>query len=450
MATKASAPFLELGNVLAEDLLEFLATHPVGTKLKPTEKKLLGALARHCVDRSSRSLTLTELSDAMGVKQSSVTVYAMRLLRGGVLRKYHRAAGGVRGRQPNIYVLNDLSVIAAARGDTTLPLSRSRMAEEGDTQGELFAEGGPSDPMFVMPTSEHKAEIFSTYTLLSALRLGNSGARAKGTFTTPIYVGPEVMRLRVAAVEGEKVAGILDTKALIALTTLARSPEFAAKRPDEPLVLDLGQFTTYMGYEDTGGCREVVWSMVNAWRQTSFQVLTASTGLQRLYGAELFEINDFSFISRLTTLVEGTSGAPLRFAVWFDPLYLSRIRDPSNRYLSAVDQEIMREKNPSRLLFYYWARRAVQYRTTPRDEPYTFEHLRNEMAPYMNATAFRATLRRALSVVDGAEHQVYAYRVRQRGPGIDDAQYRETQFEIYADPSSLLVRRYHRHGLPAQ
>lgn len=421
---------------------------------KGHKKIVLGLL--DLLEEKEGVIDASHVVDKTKLKPNTVKIYTEALVKAGLFTKYV-VNRGKPGRR-NLYELVDIETyvaIADQQAEESASLVKPRDMEQLELDGYDREGDILSRSIMTRLPEYHRAEIFSTYTLLSVLRLGTTGERAQGSFTTPVYVADSMMRIKVSAPEGQKLAGIMDSKALIAISTLARQYYSTKKKEQysEPMVIDMGDFVRYMGYTDDGGNRRQVWDMLRAWRHTNYEVLSATESLTKLFGNELFEIDEFAFISRLKTLISGNQRAgdridsehylPLRFAIWLDPLYLNRLMDPSYRYLSAVHQKIMQERNPSRLLLYYWCRRAIQHKTVCRS-PWTIEKLQREIAPYMSRHRFTKLLRKALGEPDEktGNYCVYGYRIY---ADEYDRDMREISYKIWADRTDPLVKGYNAH-----
>jgi hypothetical protein len=457
--TKKRGAKFYIGSNDAIYALDIIESEKEFHKLPKGEGNLIRSLLNICSESNEDNAHIGDITNRSELSEASIAVYADRLVKKGYLVKSKSALkAGVRGRSSNIYTLVDMEIFFGLKEGESDLINQADAQELAPQQRSLFdfqpeeADIYHQHPSLIMPGSAHRAEIFSIYTLLSVLRLGKTGNRAKGSFTTPAFIGDQTLRIHVAAIDGEKIAGIIDTKALIGLTTLARNYYANGKLSSDPLIIDMSDFTQYLDYKNDGGNRKQVWDMVNAWRQTSFKILSASKGLLDLYGEDLFEIDDFSFISRLKIVTAGKSETPLRFAVWFDSLFLSRVLAEHGRYLSLIHHEIMREKSAPRIMMYYWMRRAVQYKSVCYN-PYTFDKLLCEMAPYMNSSQqFRNVLDSGLGTpIQGSKnrYKIYSYFIEVSDDWfeIDAKDYKKTEFKIWMDSKDMLARNYNKHQL---
>lgn len=413
-----------------DEIQEFLSAGcPLAEKYRP----LVGAIASLCAADPEGKTDAQAIALASDLSVPTVRVYTEQLVDVGLFTK-QLLRPKRRGRPTVLYSMVSL--------DTFVQSFAANGGGEGiDVDPGVFPELVPDNierdahrdrSMFLMPShpSVYRAEIFSTYTLLSVLRLGKSGRRTRGTYVSDVHVGPARMQIRVAAQEGYAVAGIIDTKALIGLTTYALDWYARPDNEGKPMVIDLADFTRYLEFEPSGGNKRQVWKMVRAWEKTGFTVTYVDPMIRRLYGPNAFTLDEFRLITRIKSLVNGIT--PERFAVTLEKGFLDRIMDQDVKFLSAVHPQIMREKSAARLLLYYWCRRAIKYKTAPHR--WNIFQLHQEMAPYMELGEFRETLKSALPT-EGASQ--YGYVIR---PIFENGRLEACEFS--ADPKDRLMKLY--------
>lgn len=431
-----------MGSNCVDELEEFLGPEC------PLEKKyhaLIAAVGKLCTADPENKTDLHSLARATDLSLQTLRVYADQLVGLGLFTKQSLRPKN-RGRPTALYTMVHVDTFMQRRIEATYDSSGY------DTAGALVTH--QSEPDFVIEQGEeghqqlmllpgqpgvYRAEIFSTYTLLSVLRLGRSGRRTRGSYTADVHIGPAKMRIRVEAPEGYSVAGIIDTKALIGLCTYAISFYSSPDNARKPFVIDLTDFTAFLGLEPSGGNKRQVWKMVRAWEKTGFKIVFVDEHVRKLYGQDAFTLDEFRFIARIKTLVRGIT--PERFAVKLEDGLLERLLDSEYRFLSAIHPEIMREKSATRLLFYYWCRRAVKYKTTP--STWNIFHLHKEMCPYMEMGEFRDTLKNIFPEGEGSDRpqSLYGYLIRpisQNG--------RLEACEIWADRKDRLIKLYHQRN----
>ena len=430
------------GANLSEDIHDLLGPDtPIPTKYHG----LLKSLARLCTADPEGKTDAHALATAAGLTLPTIHVYADKLVALGLFTKQRLRAK--RGRPPALYTMLHIDTFLQSKS-ALMPMETEEGGEYrpapplvGDTPDlELEAQTGDFAWLPGRP-SLYRAELFSTYTLLSVLRLGKSGERTRGSYACDVHVGPARMRIKVSAQDGYAIAGIMDTKALIGLCTYARTYYADPAKQDRPLVIDLTDFTSYLCLTPSGGNKRHVWKMVRAWEKTGFQIIAADDAIRRFYGQEAFTLDEFRFITRIKTLLSGKT--PERFAVTLDKGLLDRILDPESRFLSAIHQDLMLETSSARMLFYFWCRRAVQYRTLPSH--WNLRHLRREMAPYMYPSVFDSMLRKIASHArnaDGSLKPLHGYYLQ----SVYDPNNRLTGYEIWADKRDRLIKAYHQRN----
>lgn len=437
---RRGARFMMGANCL-EELEDFLSEDCPIPKKYHAMLATLGALCEKDPESKTDAHALAHDAD---LALQTIHVYADQLVALGLFTKQSLRPKN-RGRPATLFTLINIDTFLQGRG-----AAETFGEPESFDAGSLVAlhnigpepiEEQGEDPHFgLLPVQPgvYRADILSTYTLLSVLRLGKSGRRTRGSYTSDVHVGPAKMRIRVAAQEGFPVAGIIDTKALIGLCTYAKSFYSNPSNLGKPLVIDLADFTAYLGYEASGGNKRQVWKMCRTWEKTGYTVVYADDAIRRLYGQDAFTVDEFRFITRIKTLVKGVT--PERFAITLDKGLLDRILDKQSRFLSAIHQEIMREKSATCMLVYYWCRRAVQYNTTP--VAWDIFHLHREMAPYMELGEFRENLESIIAKGEGGRPQPqYGYFLRP----IYDAG-RLNACEIWANPKDRLIKLYYQHN----
>jgi len=415
--------------------------------------QLLSAVFALCLSDPEGKTDVYELSDRTELSKPTIRLYLDRLTRSGLFTKSRVAA---RGHKPahiytmvsvNAYVQSGPKIVEDSRD---LALGEGGAAEPGHVQLDGTMEFDPLESIDFsgLPDApdRYRAELFSTYTLLSALRLGKSGQRLKGSYIADARIGPARLRIRVSSQDGYRVAGIMDTKSLIGISTYAREYYGSNGDLDRPLILDIPDFTAYLLLSPSGGNKRHVWGSIRSWEKTGFQVLAADESIRNFFDGARFFLDEFRFITRIKTVFSGTT--PSRIALTLEPSFLKRILDPEGRYLSAVHSEIMREKSAARLLCYYWSRRAIKYETKKQFWP--LDRLRSDMARHMEPGEFKNTIMNALRIdpsqenaqTHNPEQVLYGYRVKPVF-GLDGA---FIGIEIGADPDDRLCRAYNQRN----
>lgn len=443
-----------LGNNDPADVLA--AIEEGGLEIAEKYTKLLRAIVTLC-DRSEDGYAdAPKVCKESGLADSSIKIYSNYLEKIRLLHKQKINKAGA-GRKPFLYTLTDINLFIsrnnpiATEGDYPVGLLEGEHQRQiglfGDEPDGLNLLSADNVPVYI-PGDPYKAELFSTYTLLSVLRLGKSGERHTGHYQAEAHIGRDMLKIRVAAVEGEKIAGVIDTKALIALVTLAKQHYSRHEDLSQPLIIETSELAKIMGYGTDGGNRKTVWNMVRAWRNTNYQILYTSPGIKKFFAnndssAGFNELTEFSLISRLDTLIDGKT-IPVRFLVWLEPLFLKRVMDANSQFLSTVHREIMRESNAANLLFYYWCRRAIAFKTWK--QPIKFSHLKREMAPYMFDSDFRELMdgifKRTATIETGENRYLSYLFKREKIEG-------EELYFIRPDPNDPLVKSYRGHQLPS-
>ncbi len=435
-----------IGALDPDEMLNFLATEAFFLTQNKAHTQFLEQIFHYCKDKKTNTLNTQELALFTNKSENTISVYSSKLVSDGYLEKRKmRKTTETVGRAPVIFQILDFRLTTPTVDEfKELPSLNPVEISKKTNQQELFEIEDYPDvnfekTYFAPGISSHKVEIFSTFTLISALRLGNGGQRLTGSFSTPIFLGKEQMRVMVKAVDGEKIAGIMDTKALIVLSDLARKT-YNSSQIDaaKPLVMDTSDLCHLLGKKDNGGNRQVVWSSVNAWRQTNFKIMSASQGIQNKFGDDLMQLTDFSFIAKLQTLIDGKNQVPIKFAVWFEPTFLNRLLDKDYRFISSVHGQIMHEKIPGRLLFYYWCRRVIQYKTVDFNG-WEFRKLKTEMAYHMTDSQFRNLLKKF--IIPGQVNNIYCYKIT-CDKSFEDTDYAESRFHIWADAEDSMVKSY--------
>ncbi len=436
---RRGARFMMGANCL-EEIEDFLNEDcPVPTKYHV----MLTALGTLCEKDPESKTDAHALAQEADLALQTIHVYADQLVALGLLTKQSLRPKN-RGRPATLFTLINIDTFLQGRAVASAEPEEFNAVALAALQTvaaeNIVMEESEYQNFGLLPVQPglYRADILSTYTLLSVLRLGKSGRRTRGSYTSDVHVGPAKMRIRVSAQEGYSVAGIIDTKALIGLCTYAKGFYSDPANLGKPLVIELADFAAYLGYEPSGGNKRQVWKMCRAWEKTGYTVVYADDAIRRLYGEDAFTVDEFRFITRIKTLVKGVT--PERFAITLDKGLLDRILDTQSRFLSAIHQELMREKSATQMLFYYWCRRAVQYNTKPK--PWDIFHLHREMAPYMELGEFRDNLESILTKGEGSRLQPqYGYFLR---PIYDGD--RLNACEIWADPKDRHIKLYYQHN----
>lgn len=422
---KGGAQF-DIGVNEAKDVDQLLETY-----LPALERKyanFIRALANACIAEKTDTVTAHTLAQYADVSRSTIDVYSESLTKRGIFFKASIRKEG-KGRKPNIYTLNELELIVNEDDDLDLLPTQTLIGyptQQQDQQLGLFsAESLPAPSVYEevwMPGNVLKAEILSIYTFLSALRLSNSGERTTGSYVADVYISNrDRMKIQVAATEGYKVAGIIDTKALIAITTKARHIYPLIDNEDElppqsqPIIMDMHELLTILDFGTTGAEKKQAWKMVLAWTYTRFTILRTNRVVQSLFGEEFLKFTTFSFISRAEAIKSERAEYPEKFAVWLDPKFLLRILHRDSKFVSSVTNQIMGESSASVLMLYYWCRRAIQYHTDPNTAAtFSEQQLKQQMANYMYDSTFRRvldTICRRTQYTDDL-YNVYGYRFK--------------------------------------
>lgn len=429
----------------AADIHDFLNSD---TTIARKYHALLKALTRLCSKDPERKTDAHNLAKSAELTLPTIHVYADHLVTLGLFTKQQLRA--TKGRPPSLYTM--LSIDAFLQRKASFEPAE---IGEGMQDAELalpvcndvpdFELEALNNDLAILPSRPglYRAELFSTYTLLSVLRLGKSGGRTHGSYVSDVYVGPARMRIKVSSQTGYAIAGIMDTKALIGLCTFAKTYYSEPANQGRPLVIDLSDFTSFLRLSPSGGNKRHVWKMIRAWEKTGFQVLAADDAIRKFYGPKYFTLDEFRFITRIKTLINGKT--PERIALTLEKGLLDRILDSESRFLSAIHTELMRETSAARMLFYFWCRRAVQYRATPNF--WNLRHLRREMAPYMTPSDFTAMLKKITAKshnLDGSLKPLHGYFIK--------SIYNENNyldgFEIWANKSDRLIKSYYQRNPP--
>lgn len=438
------------------DALQFLVG--IDSPFPVKYQNLLSSIFRLCDVDGHRTTDIFSVSTASNLSPPTIRLYLDRLTKTGLFKKNRLVSHGHRPAllytmvSVNAFVQsipNAISDDATARreGEGRALLSA---APDHDLAEDHVVEPLESDGFSILPDTpdRYRAEIFSTYTLLSVLRLGKSGRRSSGSYVTNARIGPATIRIRVTGTDGYRIAGIMDTKSLIGMSTWAREYYSSDGDLDRPLILDIPDFTSFLTFSPSGGNKRHTWDSLRSWEKTGFQVLAAGESIRELFGDVRFLLDEFRFITRLKTLVSGTT--PQRVAVYLDRSYLERVMDPRGKFLSAVHAEIMRETSAARLLYYYWCRRAIKYDTTPKF--WELWRLRSDMANHMEPAEFSKMIRRVFklpttgAIADNEPQVIYGYLSRPVA-GLDGSL---IGIEVSRDPADRLLASFQQRNLPSK
>lgn len=301
-------------------------------------------------------------------------------------------------------------------------------------------------PLDASGPSRIKGELFSVFTLASALPSGKSGALTEKSYTCPIRSGNELVNLEIRPTAGTKVASVLDLRVLAAISTIIFKRLEQGAPAVNPFVLNFDELENVMqggrqrdsSYKRSGSYKRYLLSSVDRWESTGFRIIKATSGFLKKYRKKIELKHTFRLIykTKVLSYVGPKGKTPEKIALYIDDDFLNRIADVSVGYLLSVHDEVLNEKNPFALRVNLWCRRAIKHSHKPK--VFDCEHLHSEIEPMRLVRKFRADLKAFYQAHFDSQrgHAHYlGYNFEQVNNG------RRIRYYIWADPEDRLVGR---------
>lgn len=416
--------------------------------LDSDEYELLQLIASQILSEGRGETNFAVLIEITG--RSRVTLYRRleALQKRGLVAKIRRTEGSARAAYNEYQLLDPEKGRLEAAGESALTHANGPVVgseEQGsDLQGDLDLGVSLEYEHLV----EHdrklpiKAESLSILALFSALPSGNSGVLGSKTYTIPIRIGPDRIKLTVRPTSGMRAATVLDLRVLAAVITIVHYRLQRGHPAANPFVVELEEIVEQFRKRSPGDVRmqggsgkRYIMGALGRWEATGFTIDHITPRTHDFYGSRIQVGKLFRMINSLSVLsVVGREGkTPERIALHLNEELLARISEPSGRYLITMSDSWLTERNPTAVKFANWARRAVRRNHQPT--LYSREYLHREVDPTNSGIkVFNRLLRKLYEQFFNASYAaayIHGYLMRPESGG--------KQYWIWADPEHPLL-----------